>query len=280
MKRLLLLSLLSTIALHLSAQGLMERKHPDIFPLNGKMRRGGWFVAPGITWSLAPFKDREERTTLGTDSLFTATYSGKGALGLYLEAGWFHATRDPVFIDYWDFGLAYKQLKGSEASEGTLALGDSVGQWLGNGAFNDQHLTAAVNANKLFHIRDYQFIQFSLGANVDWRFGAGREFTGLAVPGAQDFPPEFIGQFHAKLGYGFKLTQQLMIIPAIETPFFSVMPTDQGFGRLQWFSTTYRPLIFSVRFLFLRYPKGFACVPVRNNDFEKHKVVNPNYERK
>ena len=50
-------------------------------------------MAPGITWPLAPFKDRDERTTLGTDSLFTATYSGKGALGLYLEAGWFHATQ-------------------------------------------------------------------------------------------------------------------------------------------------------------------------------------------
>lgn len=280
MKRALFLLVLLPLLADLSAQGLMERKHPDIFPLDGKMKRSGFFVGPGVTWALAPFKDREEHFDIGTDTTADATFHGKGKLGLYLEAGWFISTRDPVIIDYWDFGLAYKQLKGREESEGSFARGDSIGNWLGEGDFNDQHLTFAVNANKLFCVRDYRFLQFSLGANVDWRFSEGRDFAGFAVPNSQDFPPEFIGQAHAKLGFGFKLTQQLMIIPAIETPFFSVMPEDQGFGRLQWFSTTYRPLIFSVRFLFLRYPNGWACPAVRNNEFEKHKVVNPEYKRR
>ena len=278
--RLIPLFIILLLAPALFAQGLMDRKHPDIFPLDGKMKRSGWFIGPGVTWALAPFNDREERYNLGTDTLVDATYNGKGRLGLYLEAGWYIVTRDPVIIDYWDFGLAYKQLKGREESEGSSARGDSIGNWLGEGDFNDQHLTFAVNANKLFQTRDYQFIQFSLGANVDWRFGGDRDFIGFAVPSSQHFPPEFIGQAHAKLGYGFKLTQRLMIIPAIETPFFSVVPEDQGFGRLQWFNTTYRPLIFSVRFLFLRYPNGWACVPVKNNEFERHKVVNPEYKRR
>ena len=280
MKRLLFLLVLLSLFLDLRAQGLMDRKHPDIFPLDGKMKRSGWFIGPGVTWALAPFKDREEQYDLGADTLMDATYHGKGRLGLYLEAGWFISTRDPVIIDYWDIGLAYKQLKGREESEGSFTRGDSIGVWLGEGDFNDQHLTLAINANKLFQLRDYQFIQFSLGANVDWRFGDSRDFIGFAVPGSQEFPPEFIGQAHAKLGYGFKLTQRLMVIPAIETPFFSVVPEDQGFGRLQWFNTTYRPLIFSVRFLFLRYPDGWACPPVKNNEFERHKVVNPEYKRR
>lgn len=273
-----LLPLLWLTPLLASAQGLMDRKHPDIFPLDGKMKRSGFFIGPGLTWTLAPFSDRDEEFRLGADTLIKARYTGKGALGLYLEAGWFIATRDPVVIDYWDFGLAYKQLKGSEESSGTLARGDSIGEWLGAGSFNDQHLTLAINANKLFQTTDYQFIQFSLGVNVDWRFGTGRDYVGPITPGAQAFPPEFIGQVHAKLGYGWKITQRMMIIPAIETPFFSVNPEDQGLGRLQWFSTTYRPLIFSVRFLFLRHPNGWACPPVKNNEFEKHKVVNPTYE--
>lgn len=279
MKRLPLL-LLGFLPHLLLSQGLMDRKHPDIFPLDGKMKRGGFFFAPGLTWTLAPFKDREERFDLGTDSVADAIYQGKGRLGLYLEAGWFLATRDPVIIDYWDIGLAYKQFKGREEGHGTFAIGDSLGSWLSEGNFNDQHLTFALNANKLFQTADYRFIQLSVGANVDWRFGTGRDFTGFTIPGSQQFPPEFIGQAHAKLGYGFKLTKQLMIIPAIETPFFSVQPEDQGLGRLQWFSTTYRPLILSVRFLFLRYPNGFACVPVKNNEFERHKVVNPEYKRR
>lgn len=278
MKRLIPL-LLVVLPLGLSAQGLMDRKRPDIFPLDGKMRRGGFFFAPGVTYTLPRFEDKEETWRLGDDSTFTGTYDPNGKLGLYLEAGWFLATRDPVILDYWDASLAYKQLKGTEAFAGSYVFGDSLGSGVGEGVFNDQHLTLAVNANKLFQTADYQFIQFSLGANVDWRFGEGREYTGLTVPGTQAFPPKFIGQFHAKLGYGMKLTQQLMIIPALETPFFSVEPEDEGFGQLQWFSSRYRPLILSVRFLFLRYPKGFDC-PKPTRTKRKSKVVNPTFEPK
>ncbi|MFT3885000.1 MAG: hypothetical protein QM724_06075 [Flavobacteriales bacterium] len=265
----------------LRAQGLYDRKHPEIFPTDGKMRRDGFYFAPGLTWTLANGKGERELFQAG-DSSYKATFDPKGALGLYLEAGWFRSTADPVILDYWDFGVAYKQLKGSEAFAGTLVRGDSTGQVAGDGAFNDQHVTVHVNANKLFQTADYQFIQFSLGANVDYRFGTDRTATGVfEALNKQAFPPDLIGQVHVKLGYGFRINKQLMVIPAVETPIFSVQPTDDGrFGAMQWFSSDYRPLILSVRFLFLRYPKGWACPPVKNNEFERHKVVNPSYEPK
>lgn len=277
MKRALLYFFLLPFVLDVSAQGLMDRKHPDIFPLDGKMRRSGFYFAPGLTYTLPRFKDKEETVNIAPDTSITGIYDPAGKLGMYLEAGWFLFTRDPVILDYWDVGVAYKQLAGKESFEGRYAFGDSIGSAAGQGTFSDQHLTVHANANKFFQTADYQFIQLSLGANVDWRFGGSRDYEGFAFPRTQAFPPEFIGQAHVKLGYGFKVSKRLLIIPAVETPFFSVVPTDKGFGQLQWFSSNYRPLIFSVRFLFLRYPKGFACVPVKNNEFEKHKVVNPEY---
>lgn len=283
MKRSLWLLLLIGLAADLLAQGFSERKRPEIFPTDGKMRRGGFYVAPGVTWTLTPFKEQEEREVFRSgDTVHTALFDPRGRLGLYLEAGWFHATNDPVILDYWDFGLAYKQFRGRESFTGRYAVADSVGATLGEGAFNDQHLTAHVNANKLIQTKDYQFVQLSLGANLDWRFATDHTYSAdLTRANAWNFPLEFTGQLHFKVGYGFKLTQQLMIIPAVESPIFSVQPTDDGrWGRLDWFSSTYRPLIFSVRFLFLRYPKGWACPPVKNNAFEKHKVVNPSYERR
>jgi hypothetical protein len=266
----------------LCAQGIYGRKKPEIFPTDGKMRRGGFYFAPGITYALPRGKDHEEQYFNTPDSSYTALFDPKGKIGLYLEAGWFLSTRDPVILDYWDFGLAYKQLKGTEAFTSTYMRSDTTSLFAGEGAFNDQHLTAHVNANKLIQTRDYQFVQLSLGANLDWRFGTNRSYTAdFTALNRWAFPPEFIGQVHVKVGYGFKLTQRLMVIPAIETPVFSIAPEDGGnFGKLQWFSSTYRPLILSVRFLFLRYPKGFACVPVKNNGFEKSKVVNPSYDRK
>lgn len=282
MIRALIIALALLIAGSLCAQGIYGRKKPEIFPTDGKMRRGGFYFAPGITYALPRFKDKEETVFSNADTTYTALFDPNGKIGLYLEAGWFISTKDPIILDYWDFGLAYKQLKGTEDFTGTLARGDSIGYLAGDGAFNDRHLTLHANANKLFQTRDYQFIQLSLGANVDWRFSTAHDYTAdFTALNRWAFPPDLIGQVHVKLGYGFKLTQQLMIIPAIETPVFSIAPEDDGnFGKMQWFSSTYRPLILSVRFLFLRYPKGFDCVPVKQNRFEKSKVVNPSYERR
>lgn len=280
MFRPVLLFVLLAAALPALGQGLYDRKHPEIFSTNGQMRRDGFYFAPGLTYTLAPGQGDAHEIFRNGDTVYTAAFDAKGALGLYLEAGWFVATRDPVILDYWDLGLAYKQLKGSEAFTSTLQRGDSIGQLAGEGDFNDKHLTAHVNANKLFQTADYQFIQFSLGVNVDYRFATARSSSGdFTYLNQQAFPPDLIGQFHVKLGYGFRINKQLMVIPAVETPFFSVKPEDGGrFGALQWSSSDYRPLIFSVRFLFQRYPKGWACPAVKNNEFEKHKVLNPSYE--
>lgn len=279
MRRPFLFVLLALLPGALSAQRLFERKRPDIIPLDGKMRRTGFYFAPGVTYTLTRFNNEEETFGSEPDTVYNALYDPEGRFGLYLEAGWFLATRDPVILDYWDVGLAYKQLRGGEAGSGTLLVADTLGEWTSENAFNDQHLTLHVNANKFIQTTDRSFVQLSLGANADWRFGTGREQEGLQVPTRQDFPPELIGQFHVKVGYGFKATERLLVIPAIETPVFSVAPEDDGrFGALPWFSSEYRPLILSVRFLFLRYPKGFACPPaIKHNEFEggKRKEYKP-----
>ncbi|HMC97115.1 MAG TPA: hypothetical protein VKG92_05665, partial [Flavobacteriales bacterium] len=65
-------------------------------------------------------------------------------------------------------------------------------------------------------------------------------------------------------------TGRMFMIPALETPVFSIVPEDQGLGQLQWFSSAYRPIILSVRFMFLRARNGFDCPPpIKHNQYEK-----------
>ncbi len=257
-----------------SAQRIFERKRPEIFPTDGKMRRGGFYVAPGLTYTLTRTKDREQDLGPLADTVYSAIYRPKGSFGPYLEAGWFQAVRDPYIIDYWDVGLAYKQLSGKEEFVGTFSYGDSIRTWVGDGRFTDRHITLHANANKLIQTTDHGFVQLTLGANADYRLSTSRETSGLQIAEYQEFPPELIAQVHFKVGYGFKVNKRLMIIPALETPVFSAVPFDDGrFGAMQWFSSRYRPLIFSVRFLFLRYPKGYACPPaIKHNALEGGKV--------
>ncbi|MCB0770330.1 MAG: hypothetical protein KDC00_07990 [Flavobacteriales bacterium] len=269
MRALLLLILVST-SLPGWSQRLMQRKRPDIIPLEGQARRGGFYVSPGATFTLPRGKNSEEEVLRNEDTVYTSTYDPDGRLGIHLEAGYYYTTRDPVILDYWDVGLAYKNLRGSEAYESVLVRGDSTGSYAGEGTFAERFVTLQVNANKFIQTRDYQFVQLSLGANADYRISNDIAQGGQPIVIQQDFPPDLIGQLHFKVGYGFKLTGNLLLIPAMETPIFSIVPEDQGLGQLQWFSSRYRPLILSVRFMFLRARKGFKCPPpIKHNGLEK-----------
>ena len=261
MRRLLLLFPLLALVASTQAQRLMQRKRPDIIPLEGSAKRIGWFVEPGITYTLPRFKDQEEEVLRNADTVYTATYDPSGKVGLYLGVGLTWFTRDPVILDYFDVGLAYKNLRGKEALAGNLIRGDSISTTTGEGSFAEEFVTLSANANKFIQTGNYQFVQLSLGANADYRFGSSSEQTGDPVLNDHAIPPDLIAQLHFKLGYGFKLRSKLIMIPAIETPIFSVVPEDQSFGKLQWFSSEYRPLILSVRFLFLRARNGFDCPP-------------------
>ncbi|MCW5900322.1 MAG: hypothetical protein KIT10_13730 [Flavobacteriales bacterium] len=273
MHRPLVLLLVFLLAWPTFGQGLMSRKRPDLIPLDGKIRRMGFYVAPGVTYTLPRFKNSEEELYRDGDTSLTALYDPNGRFGLYLEGGVSWYTRDPVVVDYFDVGLAYKNLRGQEAFENTFTRADSVALFRGEGTFAERFISLHANANKFIQVRNYQFIQLSLGLNADYRLGSSYDHPGDSLLNGHTFPPDLIGQLHFKLGYGFKVTGSLFIIPALETPIFSVVPEDQGSGQLQWFSSRYRPMMLSVRFLWLRARKGFDCPPViKHNDFEKQRV--------
>ncbi len=258
------------------AQGLYGRKRSDIIPLDGQAKRIGWFVGPGITWTHTRFKNEEEEVFRSGDTVYNATYDPAGRIGLYLEGGLSWYTRDPVVVDYLDLGVAYKNLRGAESCTGVLLRGDSSTALEGEGDFAERLLTVSFNANKFIPTRPYQFVQLSLGANMDYRLSSAYAHTGDPLLNGHVFPPDLVTQVHFKVGYGFKLTGHLILIPTLETPVFSFVPEDEGLGQLQWFSSRYRPIILSVRFLFLRARNGFDCPPpIRHNEFERSRTVNP-----
>nr|MBP7448997.1 hypothetical protein [Flavobacteriales bacterium] len=41
------------------AQSLYGRKKKDIIPLDGQAKRIGWFIGPGLTYTLPPFAESE-----------------------------------------------------------------------------------------------------------------------------------------------------------------------------------------------------------------------------
>ena len=262
-----LLFILSFAAQDIVAQKIFERKRPAIFPLSGRYKLSGFHFAPGATYILTRFSDKEEELFNSGDSIYNATFSPEGGLGMYLEGGWFKVFKYGSIIRYMDVSIAYKQLKGKESYVGELTrIGEDppIQEFTGEGTFNEEFVTFNANVNNVLQLGDRTFLQNSLGINFDYLVSNSRSYSNEFGLNRQEFSQDPFLQIHYKLGFGWKISHKVIMIPSIETPILSVMEWDDGRSDLQYFSSRYRPLIFSVRFILLRPAgKGMDCVPVK-----------------
>lgn len=251
------------VASSLTAQ--TGRQHRPLYQLGGKYSPNGWNFALGGTYMLPNASQRSETERFfpeqGSDTLFTGNFDAAGKLGLYLEVGRHHFVEDPKFVHYFDYGINFKMLRGSESFNGMVNNGDSLVNVTNSGTFSNSFVSIHGNMNHIVQVSDRSFVQLSLGANVDYRVinNIGPEnAVGAIIP--QEFAGPLQAQLHGKIGYGFRLESGRFIIPSIETPILNVHPFYDGKSTLPYFSTRYRPIIFSIRFLFLSHQKAGDCV--------------------
>ena len=264
-KSFIILPLIFIFSLHLSAQikrpkykqrdkkqSLYRQKVGEVFPENDfQYKMNGWCWAPGLTYMLSlPSK---HTTSLG-DTL-NVELNPAGKIGIYLEGGRYRILQYSYLFKYLDYGLAYKWLRGAEKF--------SYAAESGSGKFNYHFLLAHFNLNNVINVTNTSFLQNTIGVNADYAV-----YSTYIKDGIFDntTPSKFVANFHYKLGYGFKVSDKLMIIPALETPVLNLYPFEFPKSTLPYHNSRYRPLIFSVRFLFLR-PTGVECPPVYTPDF-------------
>jgi len=255
----------------------LKRNRTDVFPLDPDFKLNGWFGALGGTY-MFPIRSGEESyysnqqfndTTLETFSEYKSKPSGK--LGFYLELGWFHSFLNPKFFHFLDVGLSYRQYKGAESFEGdywnviTDSTGNSINSPITNVVsednYNDQIVSLVANLTHHFHFSRYGFIQNTIGLNTDYFFSSSRS-GGADFPGYEaKFPAEIQAQLHYRFGVGWKATPTLLIIPSIELPILTAYPFDDFKSSLPYFTTRHYPILFSVRFMFLRKVSEDCVVP-------------------
>lgn len=242
-----------------NAQGLYEKKIPNPFPQDGHKAMWGWHIAPGLTYTAT--KSGTQETTLGES--WTVDKKDKSRIGLYFEGGLFHIFPKGAWLTYMDYSLAWKWLRGAEEF---TEVNDA---FTGEGVFSNHFLLGNFNLNKVTPIKEDVFIQNSLGINFDWRFINKYEQTEPIFQSAD--PGNLIGQVHYKFGVGFKINENLMIIPSIETPILNAYKWDDFKSTLPYFNSRYRPLILSIRFLILHDNNGLSCPPVYANPDDQMK---------
>ncbi|MEO0403818.1 MAG: hypothetical protein AAF193_03005, partial [Bacteroidota bacterium] len=198
----------------------------------GDFRNTGWFFGPGMTYTIPGAKNDDavlfQQLDDTIDTLLIGSSEPKGKIGAYFEVGKFHFFKNPVLLDYMDFGLHYKMLRGAEDFSGTWFSEEGpIIEFQNERYFNRHQVGAFFNAYKIVQTTDNTFLQFGLGANLDYAVSQKRTSSIEGVP-LTPVEKNFYGQFHAKIGFGYKAERGVFIVPSIETPILTAFPFDDG----------------------------------------------------
>ncbi|TXB65380.1 hypothetical protein FRY74_08125 [Vicingus serpentipes] len=227
----------------------------------------GWFFGIGGTYMLPYLKQSE--TIDFTDTLnqtFTQDYTAKptGKFGLFLEIGKFKINGKRIF-NYQDYGLSYKWFRGGENFAQTTTFNNLLySQTETTGSYSDHALSLNFNIGHSYDASEKTFIVNGLGLNADYFIIKSRSGGGTILGQDQKFVSDFVGEIHYFFGVGFKTGKRLIIMPMIETPIFALYEFNHIKSTHDYFNTRSRPLIFKIRFMFLK--KGSTSCP---------KVYNP-----
>jgi hypothetical protein len=186
-----------------------------------------------------------------------------------------------MLIEYIDYGIGFKMLRGSEEMSGVrqdAETGVAIELIEREAQFTENFATAYLNFSKFIQLKDYQFITIGLGVNADYKLNTNiPEQTETIEP--LQFTDDFLVQGHLKVGYGFKLQENLFFLPSIETPLITAIPFEDGKSTLPYYHTRYRPFILSLRFQWLTRKKPEDCVGTPDKK-RGHQLWDPKMRRK
>ena len=213
---------------------IYKRKNIPLVDFNGTYQLQNFYLSPGLTYMFS-----QEIPNILTNS--NSEINAKGRLAFLIEAGAYRIfERGGNIFNYLDYGFSYKKLSGSEQINESKSI------------FKQRFLTGSFNLNNIWQLSDRKFIQTSIGSNINFKLFE----EGSPSPNNTD---KLTLAFHLKFGYGFKIKKNLFLIPTMESPFLTLKKWEQGKSSYGIFNSRYRPLIFKVRFIWLKKSGKGKC---------------------
>ena len=249
-----------------------NRKWKSLFPVDDtNYKLSGWLVGAGATYTFSLPKNTEKVYQLGIDTLLTANFAATGNPGFLVEVGRFTMTYSKL-VPYLDYGILFKLIRGTQDYTGYLTESDNKDTLLisqSSASFSNYYVSAFFNANNAIRVSEYGFIQNSLGLNIDYMVIETLKGTAPMFPGSKSTSEVFLAQLHYKLGYGFRLDKKHYLTFTLETPILTAYPWDDGKSTIAIFDSRYRPVLFSVRLMFLNTNSRPDCNKPTQIDMNK-----------
>jgi hypothetical protein len=229
------------------------RQKRDVFPMFGNLKRSGWIISPGVTYTLGNLNNDNKIFQINSDSTYSIDFNPGGKFGLSIDIGRFFAPKNAGFIKMIDYGLSFKLLRGQELFTATATGKDlnKVRETNGTSVFTQGFVSGFIHLNNLKQINDNSFISNGIGLNVDYNLidKMASDFNGLDLPISK--PNTIFAQLNYKIGFGFKIRKDIILIPSLETPILNIWDFENGKSTLSYFNSRYRPLLLKVNVLLI-----------------------------
>lgn len=239
-----------TLLLILISTSLTAQFAREIFPFSREYFKGGLYVTPLATYS---FGNKVEETFTTGDTVYNYEVAGKGKLSYGVEIGWYQTVNKFYVIDYIEAGLGYRRFKGSADYLGDIEIKDTpAGSYSSNNTFDFQTLTGTLRFMGETQSGNHRFFTYGLGLNYYYEYSQQFIREKAFFNSNEKFQNKSTLQAHIKFGYGFRVSDKILVIPTIETPLATILPGGTLDPRLTFFSAKYQPIIIGIKFMFMR----------------------------
>ena len=213
-----------------------------------------------------------------------------GRIGGYAEIGMMFYPKNrsklslalkTVLVSYYDFGLGFKYFRSQETMEidRLSPTGAVLGTATTEGQYNAGNIYGRFSLHKEIHFKNVKkfYLDNSIGVNVEYNILADKQKDGdaghiaalSAVGAPQHYHGPFIAQLHYGLGLGFRLKRGSYLIPGARIPILGINEWHKGNPSMKWFSRSYWPILFNIKYMFLLEKKAKSCPAVETNDQDK-----------
>lgn len=254
LKKITFLTILTAFAI-----GGFAQLSKDVFPLTREFKKGGFYIAPLATVSIG---NKEEGKYSIVDTSYNYEVIGRGKWGYGIELGWYHSFKESYFIHYLEAGVSYRVFKGAAEHEGTLSTPQRSTLYKSDNTFSNQHLSAAVRAVNTKQLGKKSFLSTALGLNFNYQFAESYDRSEFYPLNNEEFLNTTSLQLHLQVGLGFRVNRQLILMPTIETPLLTGLPTGNLNPAFPFFNAHYQPIIIGLRFMFIREDPMNCNAPV------------------
>jgi len=226
------------------------------FPLSREFKKSGFSISPLATIS---FGNKSDLKLFANAAGFKWEHIevGRGTWNGGVELGWFKTVEGYQIGDYFETAISYRRFSGVHYLEETNINVPSGSTLAGfkeyENSWRFETITVAVRIIDIALQKPSSFLTWGVGVNYDYL---------LANRFNSDWPQGFSNEkpmdnmhavkVHLQVGYGFKMTKHLFLIPTVETPLLTVLPSSSLNPAIQFLDVQYQPLVIGFKFMFLR----------------------------